>query len=194
MNTTLERIKTACDWVNTKGKGSKDTTKVTTQVKWADWERKWFSPAMAVLWYSEVHRSGENAYDTFWIPDNSTWIRKVASYLEVTEEWVETFANQCYTKCPPEQYTFSITFDGLGPDSSGAYNNVSLKNPKLEFKRTDINAEMSEEAKYCVDNYGDVSSGVSIPYWTKNPPVEVYKGKLMQAAYELFAAMEAAKH
>jgi hypothetical protein len=193
MSTILEKIKVACDWVNAKGKGSKDTVKVTTQVKWADWERKWFSPAMAVLWYSEVHQSGENAYDTFWIPDNATWVSKVATYLGVAEEWVESFVKQCYTKCPPEQYSFTITFDGLGADIAGTYSNICLKNPKFEFNKTNVNVEMLEEAQYCIEHYGDLSQGKEMQYWTKNPPISMYQGKLMQAAYELFAAMQASE-
>jgi hypothetical protein len=68
-----------------------------------------------------------------------------------------------------------------------------LKNPKFEFKKASINVEMLEEVKYCLENYGDVSTGVSVPYWTKNPPVEMYKAKLMKASYELFAAMQASE-
>lgn len=192
MSEVLEKIKVACDWVNSKGKGSKDSVKVTTQVKWADWTRKWFSPAMAVLWYSEVHGSNDNAYDTFWIPDNSTWINKVAVFLGVTEEWVVDFVNQCYTKCSPEQYSFTITFDGLGSDIRGSYSNICLKNPKLELTKTDKNLKILEEVKYCLEHYGDVSKGAVAPYWTKNPPIDMYRTKLIEAAYDLFAAMEAA--
>ncbi len=193
MSMILEKIKIACDWINSKGKGSKDSTKVTTQVKWADWDRKWFSPAMAVLWYSEVHASGSNTYETFVIPDSSTWVGKVAHYLGVTEEWVNNFVNQCYAKYPSERHSFTITFDGLGLDHAGTYSNIRLKNPKLEFNRENIQIEALEEAKYCLEHYGDISQGKEIPYWSNNPPIEAYRAKLMQAAYELFAAMEAAK-
>ena len=193
MNDVLEKIKIACDWVNSKGKGSKDATKVTTQVKWADWDRKWFSPAMAVLWYSEAHASDNNTYETFVIPDNSTWVNKVANYLGVTEEWVINFVDQCCAKFPSERYSFTITFDGLGPDNAGTYSNIRLRNPKFDFNKIHTNIEPLEEVKYCLEHYGDISQGKEAPYWTNNPPIEMYRAKLMQAAYELFAAMEAAK-
>lgn len=193
MSMILEKIKIACDWVNSKGKGSKDATKVTTQVKWADWDRKWFSPTMAVLWYSEAHASDNNTYETFVIPDNSTWVSKVAVYLGVSEDWVIDFVNQCYAKCQPEQYSFTITFDGLKSDLGGTYSNIRLNNPKLEFNKKNNDVQILEEAKYCLEHYGDISQGKEIPYWTSNPPIELYRAKLMQAAYELFAAMEAAK-
>lgn len=193
MTDVLEKIKIACDWVNSKGKGSKDATKVTTQVKWADWDRKWFSPAMAVLWYSEVHASGNNTYETFVIPDSSTWVNKVASYLQVTEEWVNDFVNQCYVKSVNEQYTISVTFNGLGSDSSGTYSNVRLKNPKLDLKKVEVNTEMSNEAQYCIEHYGDATTATPVSYWTKNPPVELYKAKLLAAAYDLFLAIQASE-
>jgi hypothetical protein len=148
---------------------------------------------MALLWYSEVHASGNNTYETFVIPDNFIWVNKVANYLGVTEEWVNDFVNQCYAKYPSKRYSFTITFDGLGPDNVGTYSNIRLKNPKFDFNTIDVNIEVLEEAKYCLEHYGDVSQGKEAPYWTKNPPIEVYQAKLMQAAYELFAAMEAAR-
>lgn len=181
---TLEKITTACAWFLGRNSSSKDAVKVTTTVKWADWKEKNFSPVMAVLWYSEVHKSNDG-YDTFLIPPPETWIEKVASYLEVSESWVTKFADQCYSNSL-EKYTISISFTGYSHDGS------MLKNPKVSFERTQIPPEdVLPEALRCIELYGPRDEQRKIPYWTKNPPVKLYEGKLTAAAYDLFSAMNA---
>jgi len=196
MTSALEKIKTACEWLHSKSNGDKNVTKVTTQVKWADWDRKYFSPAMAVLWYSEVHRLENNTYNTFLVPDSATWISKVANYLETSEDWVRDFVNQCHNGLSqPEQYTLSVTFDGLGSDHKNTYSNIKLKNPRLEWKRIEPNNDnLLIEAKYCLETYGNSSKELpAIPYWTKNPPLKNFESKVVDAVFDLFSAIQASE-
>lgn len=192
MESVLEKINTACEWLNAKS-NNKNAPKVTTQVKWADWDRKLFSPAMAVLWYSEVCRHENNAYNTFWIPNTSTWVEKVSKYLDTTHDWVETFVNQCHNGThQSQQYTLTVTFDGVGNDIKNTYSNAVLKNPRLEWKKTSNNESLLNEAKHCIEKYGGNSNELpAIPYWTKNPPIKDYESKLISAAYDLFTAIQA---
>ena len=181
----LEKIKEACHWVASKGAGSRDGCKVTTRVKWADWDAKEFSPAMCVLWWSEVKKRPDG-YNTFWIPRPETWIDIVAEELGVGASWVETFVKQCTSGVEaPTSWTLTVTFDGTGIGY--------LKNPRIDWKRNDgKNGDLFPESEWVISTYGTQPPAVKIPYWTKNPPVNLYKSKLGEAVYDLFCALEAA--
>lgn len=183
---TLEKITTACTWFLGRNSSSKDAVKVTTAVKWADWKEKNFSPAMAVLWYSEVHKSNDG-YDTFLIPPPETWISKVASYLDVPEAWVIKFVDQCYSNSL-ESYTISVSFSGYSHDGT------RLKNPKVSWEKSQISLEdVLPEVISCTELYGPRDEPRKIPYWTKNPPVKLYEEKLVSATYDLFSAMNSSE-
>jgi hypothetical protein len=60
---------------------------------------------------------------------------------------------------------------------------------KVELPTTDV----FPESIFCLKNYGDkVEDRQQVPYWTKNPPVELYENKLLSAVRDLFEARKAA--
>lgn len=184
MNERLEKIIEACSWLLSKNTVARDSVTITTHVKWADWQRKRFSPVMAVLWRGEAQKNPDG-YDTLWIPPSDSWHRRVAEHLHVDEAWVAEFVDQCY-RGSSERYTMRVTFDGLSHDGT------SIKNPKISWERSGVeNVKITPEAKHCLENYCPEPTSHKIPYWTKNPPVEMYKRKLFAAAYDLFSAMNA---
>lgn len=184
----LEKIRTACEWVSAKGVGGKDSCRVSTSLKWADWDKKVFSPAMCVLWWGEVKsRGGE--YDTFWIPTPDLWIEKVAQHLDTSQSWVENFVSQCCQgRSKKDRWTVSLTFDGV--------TSYRLNNPKIVWKKEELSTEeFFEETNYCLDKYGEPQSGhENQSYWTADPPVSHYESKLKSAVLDLFDAREAARN
>ena len=181
----LERIVEACKWVASKGAGSRDGCKVSTRVKWADWDKKEFSPAMCVLWWSEVKKK-DDGYDTFRIPPAEEWISRVAHALDAPEEWVVKFADQCYNAgTHPDKWTFSVTFDGV--------DGVRLRNPKVEWKKLPTDeSEILPEVSAVLESYGAHPPRPLPEYWTKNPPIDMYREKLVSVAYDLFCALDSA--
>lgn len=186
----MSKIIDACEWVSSKGGG----TAVTTAVKWCDWGRKKFSPAMAVLWYSEVHAKNDG-YDTFRIPDRTLWIPKIAEFLNVEHTWVKDFVEQCYNGVVrPARYTLSVTFDGFDADPSGSYSNVALRSPQIAWKQEEeLSGPLFPEAEECIRRYSRKDMPKRAPYWTKSPPVSMYEGKVISAVYDLFCALEEVK-
>jgi hypothetical protein len=182
----LDRIMEACQWVNSKGAGTRDACKVTTRVRWANWDKKEFSPVMCVLWYSETRKEG-NEYDTFWIPSPDAWIARVAHYLGTTEEWVKQFVDQCSnSSIRPWQWDLKVSFL---ESESGKVCRPQIVWEKVELPTTDV----FPESIFCLKNYGDkVEDRQQVPYWTKNPPVELYENKLLSAVRDLFEARKAA--
>ena len=180
----LDLIKQACQWVESKGLNTRDGCKVTTQVRWADWDRKEFSPAMCVLWWGEVHDKSVDGYDTFWIPQPDTWIDRVSTRLHAKPDWVRTFIEQCHTGfVRPERYSMNITFDVI----EGQH-----KNPQIEWKHERADAStLLPEAVYCLEKYGipkDVKN--TVPYYTKDPPIDQYRSKMVRTVYDLFEALQ----
>ena len=183
MDERLSIIRDACDWISSKGKGSRDACRVSLSVKWADWDKKLFSPAMCVLWHSEVLKRG-GGYETFWIPPPEEWIARTASVLGVTEDWVRTFVEQCnMSSTNRERWTVSVTFDGL--------DGYRLKNPRVEWKKSEDSIQFLPEARSCHEMFGSPEKNSTLSYWTKNPPVELYERKLIDAARDLFDARAA---
>ena len=181
----LDLIKQACQWVESKGSNTRDGCKVTTRVKWANWDRKEFSPAMCVLWWGEVHDKSADGYDTFWIPQPDTWIDRVSTQLHATPDWVRAFIEQCHTGfVRPERYSANITFDVI----EGQH-----KNPRIEWKHECADTStLLPEAVYCLEKYGtpkDVKNVV--PYYTKDPPIDQYRSKMIRTVYDLFEALQA---
>ena len=180
MDERLSIILEACEWVSSKGRGTRDACKVSLSVKWADWDRKLFSPAMCVLWRNEVLKRG-GGYETFWIPSPEEWISRTAAALGSTDDWVRTFVEQCNMN--PEQHekwTVSVTFDG--PDG------YRLKNPRIEWKKTEESIQVLSEVKSCREAFGGPAVKNTLPYWTKDPPIETYERKLLDVVRDLFEA------
>ncbi len=167
---------------------------MTTSVLWADWEKKRFSPAMSILWRSEVMRNNDG-YDTFRMPDVSTWTKKVADYLQVDDEWVSRFVKQCYDGVSrPRRHYLVVSFDGFDSDREGLYENHKLRRPTIAWKTEEADlGELMPEAKFCIEKYWHANVPKKMPYWTKRPPVTMYEQKLISAVYDLFSAREAAK-
>jgi len=186
----LDKIIGACEWISAKGGGAS----VTTSVKWCDWGRKQFSPAMAVLWYSEVSQKNDG-YDTFRIPDSNVWVPKISEFLLADEQWVRDFVDQCYNGVVcPTRYTLSVMFDGFDKDHSGSYSNVRLRSPRIEWKQDEeVVGPLLPEAEECIRRYESKKKPARAPYWTKDPPVALYEGKLISAVYDLFCALEEKK-
>lgn len=189
MSDRLDLIRSACDWVGLKGGGGRDSCRVSTGVRWADWDRKVFSPAMCVLWWGEVRSRGEDGYETFWIPPAEEWISRVARHLGTDEGWVQRFVDQCYTGAvSPEQHTLTITFEGV--------DGYRLSSPRMEWKRKEaIVTGLEIEALHCLEKYGDgnMRNKTEVPYWTLDAPVKLYESKVVSAVYDLFTAFEAKK-
>lgn len=180
----LKSIVEACSWVAAKGTGSRDGCKVTTHVRWADWDKKEFSPAMCVLWWGEVGKNAKDGYDTFWIPSPDTWVQRVANVLQTTPEWVLSFVEQCSTGfVRPERYSATITFDYIEGEN---------KNPRIEWRHEPVDtSQLMPEVVYCIENYGHVKGEKNtIPYYTKNPPINHYSSKTVKAVYDLFEALK----
>lgn len=192
MSNVLEKIKLACDWVSAKSNG-KAGPKVTTQVKWADWEKKYFSPVMCVLWYSEVVESGNINFSP---PDSSCWIEKIANYLSVSNEWVENFIEQCfYYNKNKKNISVNINFEHIGSNSTDSIININTANPKVTWTVSDFTpSELTEEAQYCVEHYSHFIKENNVPYWTNNPPIDLYEKKLLVAVLDLYQALEAKKN
>lgn len=192
MNTQerLTKISDACEWVAQKGGG----VSVSTSVLWADWEKKRFSPAMSILWRSEVMQNNDG-YDTFRMPDVSTWSKKVADYMHVDEEWVSRFVKQCYDGVArPRRHYLVVSFDGFDSDREGLYENHKLRRSSIAWKTEEADlGELLPEAKFCIEKYSSLNSPKKMPYWSKNPPVSMYEQKLISAVYDLFSAREAAR-
>jgi hypothetical protein len=185
MTHCLDTIFAACEWVSLKGKGSRDACKVSTAVKWADWDKKIFSPAMCVLWWGETRRN-EDGYDTFWIPQPEAWHGKVAKHLNMSEEWVKAFVEQCHRGNASSRWTLEVTFEGE--------RDYHLVNPKIDLRQEKINEELFPETVACLQAYSPQQSLAKVPYWTKNPPVDLYRSKLLGAVYDLYSATEASKN
>jgi hypothetical protein len=192
MNTQerLVKITDACEWVAQKGGG----VTVTTSVLWADWVKKRFSPAMSILWYAEVMQNNDG-YDTFRMPDVSTWTKKVSDYLQADEAWVSSFVKQCYDGIArPRRHYLVVSFDGFDADQNGLYENHRLRRPTISWKSEEADlGELLPEAKFCIEKYSNENVPKKMPYWTKNPPVSLYEQKLISAVYDLFAAREVMK-
>lgn len=179
----IEMIRTACQWVDNKDK----SVSVTTGVRWADWQRKKFSPAMCVLWWNDVQQRNDG-YDTFRIPSSDLWVPKVASYLDVSEDWVLKFVEQCYNGFEKlEKQRFIVSFD--------SFETRGVANFRFELDKVGDSTEKTlPEAEFCLMTYpSDHKSPVKQPYWTKNPPIELYRQKLFAAAFDLFEALKAAE-
>ena len=173
-------IRGACEWVSSKGRGSRDACGVSLSVKWADWDKKLFSPAMCVLWRDEVLKCGSE-YETFWIPPPEEWISRTASVLKVDHNWMRTFVEQCnMSSSRREKWTVSVTFDG-----SEEYH---LKNPRIEWKKEEELIQFLPEVSLCHEMFGFPEKKDPAPYWTKNPPVDLYEKKLIAATRDLFEA------
>jgi hypothetical protein len=187
MDSLTSVIREACEWVSSKGNGGRDSCKVSTDVRWADWDKKVFSPAMCVLWWGEVKSRGVDGYDTFWIPRPETWTDKVAGHLKTSHEWVTSFVDQCHGGTQPAgRWTVTVSLDDI--------DDLQVRNPKVEWRHEDPpQVELSPEAKYCIERYGNTSKkDAPPPYWTKDPPVELYSSKLIRAAADLHSAIRAA--
>lgn len=179
----LNIIRDACEWISAKGRGSRDACKVSLSVKWADWDKKLFSPAMCVLWRSEVLKSGDS-YETFCIPPSEEWISRIAFTLDVTNDWVKTFVEQCnMSDVIREKWAVSVTFDG--PDG------YRLKNPRIEWRKEQESIQFLPEVQYCRETFGLPEKKNALPYWTNNPPIDLYERKLVDAARDLFEARTA---
>jgi len=189
MSNVLEKIKIACDWVSAKN-NSKNGPKVTVQVKWVDWEKKHFSPAMCVLWYSEVVESGNI---NFHVPDSDLWIEKVAKHLSVSKSWVEDFIDQCFSyNKNKKNISLKINFDDFNSNSLNSIFDLKLANPRITWEVTNFTSkELTEEAKYCVEHYCHNVQEYNVPYWTANPPIDLYEKKLLAAVVDLYQALEA---
>lgn len=190
MEERLKKIAAACEWVSSKGGG----VTVTTRVRWADWERKRFSPAMAVLWHLSVVcvDSPKDGYDTFRIPNTDAWIDLIAGHLQVDPAWVRDFVDQCHNGVAvPRRIAVTVTFDGFEPDPTGNYSNFALRNPRVEWKdRPEVAGGLLPEVQHCIDKYGEPDRSRRMPYWTKAPPVAQYQRKLLDAVLNLFWARE----
>ena len=179
----LNVIRDACEWVSSKGRDSRDACKVSLSVKWADWDKKLFSPAMCVLWHNEVLKGG-GSYETFHIPSPEEWISRTASALGASNDWVRTFVEQCnMSTVDHEKWTASVTFDGL--------DGYQLKNPRIEWKKEQRFIQILPEVQYCREMFGLPEKKNALPYWTKNPPIGLYERKLIDAVRDLFEAREA---
>jgi len=180
----LDLIRRACQWVESKGLNTRDGCKVTTKVRWADWDKKEFSPVMCVLWWGEVHRKAEDGYDTFWIPQPDVWIDRVATHLQVTPDWVRMFAEQCNTGfVRPERYSAIVTFDIIEGEN---------RNPRIEWRHEPADtSSLLSEAVYCIEKYGHMKNEKNTtPYYTKNPPIDHYRSKVTRSVYDLFEALQ----
>jgi len=179
----LNVIRDACEWISSKGRNSHDACKVSLSVKWADWDRKLFSPAMCVLWRAEVLKS-DDSYETFRIPSPGEWISRTASAFGTSDDWVRTFVEQCnMSTADHEKWTVSVTFDG--PDG------YRLKNPRIEWRKEQRSVQVLPEVQYCREMFGLPEKKNVLPYWTKNPPIDLYEKKLIDAVCDLFAARAA---
>jgi len=177
-------IREACEWVSSKGSGGRDSCRVSTDVRWADWDKKTFSPAMCVLWWGEVKSRGVDGYDTFWVPPPETWIGKAAGHLGTSVEWVESFVRQCVGgSSPPGRWAVVVSLDD-GDD-------LCARNPVVEWKYAPpVEVDLTPEAAYCIEKYGGAEKRPpTVPYWTKDPPVELYRSKLVGVAHDLITAV-----
>jgi hypothetical protein len=81
----IGKIQKSCEYLlSKKDKRNQSVGVLTCQVPWANWEKRWFSPMLAVLWESCKDESGNLIF-----PAN--YEAQVASYLEVSEDWVKAF-------------------------------------------------------------------------------------------------------
>jgi len=189
MSEILEKIKNACDFVNLKKDKNNSGPKVTCQVRWADWSKKWFSPAMSVLWHAvELESSSIN---NFAIPNSNIWIKKISNYLDVTEDWVNLFVEQCYLKnLKNSKTTVTISFDGLGPDPSGTYENMEFLNPKIIINNiNNISEDILAESKYCIENYSNITIPKLYPY-KNTTPINISEKRLLYEALEYFKILK----